>query len=143
MEPESKPLEQQFLQVLAEMAEKGKELSVSQIKNEIVARLGIEREKLYSLLENMEAWGILSNVHHTVEERFVSFEISRKVGLLTDQLQTGARKIKDAFTIIKARLRTWTIVGWIVLALLTLAFLLAFANLVFEFLRNVGLLPVR
>src|SRR5262249_16132196 len=138
VEPQSKPLEQQFLQVLAELAERGKQLSVPQMKNEIVTRLGIDTEKLHSLLASMEAWGIVSNVRHTVEERFAEFDISRKVDLLTEKLQTGAQIVKETIAGIKARLRTWTIVGWIVLILLTLAFLFAFANQMFEFLRNVG-----
>src|SRR5262245_58796437 len=97
MEPRAKPLEQQFLQILAEMARKRKELSVPQINSEIVTRLGIDTEKLNSLLENMEAWGIVSNVRHSVEERFADFEISRKVDFLAEKLQTGAQKLKETF----------------------------------------------
>jgi hypothetical protein len=143
VDAEPEPLEQQFLHVLAEMAQKRKQLSIPQIKTEIVTRLGIDNQKLNDLLANMEAWGIVNNVRHTVEEKFAYFEVSRKVDLLSERLQTGAQKIKDAIAGIRARLRAWTIVGWIVLSLLTLAFLLALANQVFEFLRNVGLLPAR
>lgn len=138
--PSASPsLERTFLGVLTELADRG-QLSCVEIKNEISRRLGLDVDKINSLLSALEGWGFVDNVRHTVSERFVSFHVTKTAQLAAQRLHTGAQTVRDRIAAFRARLRTWSWFLLIGVSLLGLLFLLALVNQTFEFLRNIGVL---